>query len=124
MTTTYNVASEGATFGNTDTTTLNGAIRTIDTGAADNYVINITGDIDLTAQLLALNLPTGSTLTINGGGNTIDGGDTYNGFFCLFRHRHHRESDHRQRPRRRRCRRLGRRRRCRPWRRPVRSGQR
>src|ERR1700683_4950513 len=83
MTTTYTISNgEGATFGNTDTTTLNGAIRTIDTGPADNYVINITGSIDLTSQLLAINLPTGSTLTINGGsGITIDGGNTYNGFF-------------------------------------------
>ena len=88
MTTTYQVDSEGATFGNTDTTTLNGAIRTIDTGAAGNYVIDITGPIDLTSQLLALNLPGGSTLTIQGtngsGGSqvqTIDGDDTYNGFF-------------------------------------------
>ena len=65
-TTTYDVSSEGATFGNTDTTTFNGAIRTIDTGPVGNYVINITGPIDLTSQLLAINLPTGSTLTIEG----------------------------------------------------------
>jgi autotransporter-associated beta strand protein len=82
MTTTYNVSSEGATFSNTDTTTLNGAIRTIDTGPAGNYVINITGNITLTSQLLALNLPNGSTLTINGGGNTIDGQHQFNGFFA------------------------------------------
>jgi autotransporter-associated beta strand protein len=82
MTTTYNVSSEGATFGNTDTTTFNGAIRTIDTGPAGNYVINITGNITLTSQLLALNLPNGSTLTINGGGNTIDGQHQFNGFFA------------------------------------------
>ena len=59
MTTTYNVGSEGATFGNTDTTTLNGAIRTIDTGAAGNYVIDLTSNITLTSQLLAFNLPAG-----------------------------------------------------------------
>jgi hypothetical protein len=89
MTTTYDVTSEGETFGNTDTTTLNGAIRTIDTGAAGNYVIDIAAPIDLSLHLLAINLPTGSTLTIagtNSSGNaaqieTIDGAGTYNGFF-------------------------------------------
>ena len=82
MTTTYNVGSEGATFGNTDTTTLNGAIRTIDTGAAGNYVIDLTSNITLTSQLLAFNLPAGSTLTIDGKGNVVNGGNTYNGFFA------------------------------------------
>jgi hypothetical protein len=38
MTTTYNVSSEGAAFGNTDTTTLNGAIRTIDLGPAAGHL--------------------------------------------------------------------------------------
>jgi hypothetical protein len=86
VTTTYNVSSEGATSGNTDTTTLNGAIRAIDTGPAGNYVINITGAIDLTSDLLAINLPTGSTLTIEGTDSsgaaevqTIDGENTYRG---------------------------------------------
>ncbi|MFZ2068373.1 MAG: hypothetical protein WAV27_20565, partial [Xanthobacteraceae bacterium] len=88
MTTTYTVSSEGATVGNADTTTLNGAIRTIDTGPAGNYVIDITGTINLTSQLLAINLPTGSTLTIqgtNGSGvaqvQTLDGGGTERGLF-------------------------------------------
>jgi len=89
MTTIYNVSSEGATFGNTDTNTLNGAIRTIDTGAAGDYVINITGPIDLTTQLLAINLPSGLTLTIEGTDSsgsvaqteTIDGASTYSGLF-------------------------------------------
>jgi hypothetical protein len=88
MTTTYDVSTEGATFGNTDTTTLNGAIRTIDTGPVDDYVINITGPLDLTSQLLAIDLPAGSTLTIagtNGSGaaqvQPIDGAGAYNGFF-------------------------------------------
>jgi hypothetical protein len=35
---TYNVSPEGASTGSTDTTTLNGAIRTIVTGPVDNYV--------------------------------------------------------------------------------------
>jgi hypothetical protein len=81
--TTYTIThGEGATFGNTDTTTLNGAIRTIDTGPAGDYVIDLTASINLTSQLLAINLPSGSTLTINGGsGITINGGNTFNGFF-------------------------------------------
>ena len=66
MTTTYDVSSEGVTFTNTDTTTLNGAIETIDTGPVGNYVIDISRNISLTSELLAINLPTGSTLTING----------------------------------------------------------
>ena len=89
MTTTFKVNSEGATFGNTNTTTLNGAIRTIDTGLAGNYVIDITGPIDLTSPLLAISLLGGSTLTIEGtnsGGcapqvQTIDGANTYSGLF-------------------------------------------
>src|SRR6185437_501555 len=89
MTTTYDVSSEGATSGNTDTTTLNGAIRTIDTGPAGDYVIKITGPIDLTSEMLAINLPSGSTLTIEGTDSsgsvaqaeTIDGANTYSGLF-------------------------------------------
>ena len=91
MTTTYTVTSEGAAFGNTDTTTLNGAIRAVDTGPVGNYVINIynnTGTVELTSELLAINLPAGSTLTIqgtNGSGGaavqTLDGGGTENGLF-------------------------------------------
>jgi hypothetical protein len=75
MTTTYNVSSEGATFGNIDTMTLNGVIRTIATAPAlDNYVINITGNISLTSELLAINLPSGSTLDIEGNGFKLAGG--------------------------------------------------
>jgi hypothetical protein len=94
MTTTFTVSSEGATSNNTDTTTLNGAIRSIDVGgsnAATNtaYVINIAGQIDLTSDLLAINLPSGSSLTIEGttsdGGSpaveTIDGRNTERGLF-------------------------------------------
>ena len=80
-TTTYTVSSEGATFSNTDTTTLNGAIRTIDTAPVGNYVIDITGNISLTAELLAINLPAGSTLVIEGNGHTLDGGGTQRGLF-------------------------------------------
>ncbi|MFZ3352165.1 MAG: hypothetical protein WA268_14980, partial [Xanthobacteraceae bacterium] len=86
MTTTYVVSSEGVTFTNIDTTTLNGAIETIDTGPVGNYVIDISGNISLTTELLAINLPTGSTLTINGangsgGTYSLDGGGTQWGLF-------------------------------------------
>jgi hypothetical protein len=82
MTTTYNVSSEGATFGNIDTMTLNGVIRTIATAPAlDNYVINITGNISLTSELLAINLPSGSTLDIEGNGFKLDGGGSQRGLF-------------------------------------------
>src|SRR4029077_17772464 len=81
MTTTYNVTSEGATFGNTVTTTLNGAIRTIDTGPVDNYIINISNSFNLTTDLLAFNLPVGSTVTINGGNFSLDGLTNQRGLF-------------------------------------------
>lgn len=91
--TTFTVGSEGATFGNTDPTTLNGAIRLIDTSgvAGTPYTINITGTISLSNALLAINLPSGVTsLTIegtSGGGGgvlhnqTINGGGTERGLF-------------------------------------------
>ena len=87
MTTTYNVGSEGATTGNTDTTTLNGAIRTIDTTVpvgfvAGAYVINLTSDITLSSQLVGLNLPPDTSVTINGNGHTINGVSAYSGFFA------------------------------------------
>jgi hypothetical protein len=91
MTTTYTITGgEGATFNtsgtntlNTNTATLNGAIRTIDTfGQPGNYEIDLTDNITLTSQLLAINLPAGVTLTINGEGHTIDGNNNqYNGLF-------------------------------------------
>src|SRR6478609_11666653 len=81
MTQTFNVGTDGATFGNTDTTTLNGAIRTIDTGPADTFIINLTGNINLDNLLLPLNLPAGSKLTINGNTHTLDGGGSQRGLF-------------------------------------------
>ena len=42
-------------------------------GPSTNYVINITGNINLDFELLAFNLPLGSTVTINGGNFTLNG---------------------------------------------------
>ncbi|MGC2415120.1 MAG: hypothetical protein WA459_20785, partial [Stellaceae bacterium] len=92
-TTSFTVASEGATTSNTDPTTLNGAIRSIDVGGSNAlantaYTIDITGQIALTSDLLAINLMSGSSLTIegtNGSGGaavqTIDGLGSQRGFF-------------------------------------------
>ena len=68
---------------------LNNAIQEVDSPLfPNNFVIDITGPISLTSQLLAINLQSGSTLTIegtNGSGGaqvqTINGANAYNGFF-------------------------------------------
>ena len=84
MTTIFTVASEAD---------LNAAIRAIDVGGADvaqntAYTINITGPISLTTDLLAINLESGSSLTIAGtdgvGGpaaQTLDGNGSQRGLF-------------------------------------------
>ena len=84
MITIFTVASEAD---------LNADIRAIDVSGADaaqntNYVINITGTIDLTTDLLAINLESGSSLTIAGtngiGGpavQTLDGNGSQRGLF-------------------------------------------
>ena len=81
MTTNFTVTNE---------TELNAEIRAIDVSGADaaqntNYVINITGTIDLTTDLLAINLESGSSLTIGGtngsGGAALDGGGSQRGLF-------------------------------------------
>ena len=73
---------------NTDTTSLNGAIRSIDVGGSNaatstNYTITLTASITLSAaDLLAINLPTGSSLTIVGGtGISINGNGNQRGLF-------------------------------------------
>ena len=81
MTTNFTVTNE---------TELNADIRAIDVSGADaaqntNYVINIIGTIDLTTDLLAINLESGSSLTIGGtngsGGAALDGGGSQRGLF-------------------------------------------
>jgi large repetitive protein len=46
-----------------------------------DYVINLTGDVLLTGGLPAVHLAAGDTLTINGAGHSIDGGNTYTGLY-------------------------------------------
>jgi hypothetical protein len=72
---------------NTDTTSLNGAIRSIDVGGSNaatntNYTITLTASITLSAaDLLAINLPSGSSLTIVGGNFSINGNGNQRGLF-------------------------------------------
>ncbi|WP_420968217.1 Ig-like domain-containing protein [Bradyrhizobium sp. B120] len=70
---------------------LNAAILQMDSGGANaapnaNYTINITANFSLTSELYALNLLSGSSVTINGsdghgGTHTIDGLNAQRGFF-------------------------------------------
>ncbi|MGJ4929170.1 VCBS domain-containing protein [Bradyrhizobium sp. HKCCYLS2038] len=61
------------------------AIQTIDgnpiTGLPVNYVINLTADLNLNAVLPILTIAAGDTLTFEGNGHIIDGGNSYGGFF-------------------------------------------
>jgi autotransporter-associated beta strand protein len=77
------------TFDISNETDFNNSISFIDTqGFPNNYVFDITGPITLTSQLLAINLPSGASLTIegtNGSGGaqvqTINGANAYSGLF-------------------------------------------
>jgi hypothetical protein len=91
MTTSFTVSSEGSTT-TSDLSTLNGAIRSIDVGGTNaatsqTYTITLSGNITLNdvtdPELLAINLPTGSTLTIQGANFTLNGGGNQRGFFVL-----------------------------------------
>jgi hypothetical protein len=67
-------------------TALNSAISAIDLGGTasapdQNYVISLTADVTLGTNLLAINLAAGDTLTILGGGHTLDGAAVQRGFF-------------------------------------------
>src|SRR5262249_28843199 len=78
MTTTYTV---------TDTATLNTAIQNVDTATSGDYVIKFANDITLTAQMWALNVKSGVTLTIsgddgNGGNYDLNGANAHRGFFA------------------------------------------
>ncbi len=69
-----------------DAAGLNAALQAIDLGGAfsapnTSYTINLTADITLDQQLVALNLASGDTLSIEGNGHTLDGAGTYNGIF-------------------------------------------
>ncbi len=71
----------------TDEAGLNAAITAIDTyatlfAAGTDFSISIaTGDLLLTSALEAVELAAGYTLSIDGGGNTLDGGGTQRGLF-------------------------------------------
>ncbi|HEV2364217.1 MAG TPA: hypothetical protein VGS12_08485 [Caulobacteraceae bacterium] len=75
--TSFSVASEAD---------LNAALQAIDlTGAQSRpntaYTITLAAGFTLASDLDAVNLASGDSLTINGGGQTMDGGGTYRGFF-------------------------------------------
>ena len=73
MTTILNVSSEAG---------LNNAILAIDLIGSGAYVINLTTSITLSSDLDAINLQSGASLTINGGGNTLDGANAYRGILA------------------------------------------
>ncbi len=65
---------------------LNAAIRQIDIGgnmavAGLHYSITFSGSITLGSDICALNMLAGDSLTINGGGNALNGGGASRGFF-------------------------------------------
>ncbi len=73
----YNVATEAD---------LVAAIQAIDgnpiTGVSGvNYIINIENDLSLNALLPAISVTAGDKLTVEGNGHTIDGGNTFGGFY-------------------------------------------
>ena len=66
---------------------LNADLALINNGGSDaatgaTYVITITQSFTLTAAITAVNLDSGSSLTINGNGNTISGNSQFEGFFA------------------------------------------
>ena len=60
---------------------LNALIRAFPMVAPGNYTIDLTGNIDLTTGLSAIDLPTDASLTIEGNGHTIDGNGDQSAFF-------------------------------------------
>src|SRR5215831_13415944 len=90
--TSFNVTSENGAS-STALSGLNNVIQSIDVGGANaatgtNYIVTVAGPIDLTTDLTAIDLASGSTLTIVGvdsAGNpaiaTIDGLGDQRGFF-------------------------------------------
>ncbi|WFU22125.1 VCBS domain-containing protein [Bradyrhizobium sp. CB1717] len=64
---------------------LAGVLAALDSGVLasvnTHYVINLTADITLTANLPVIALGSGDTLTFEGNGHTIDGGNTFGGFY-------------------------------------------
>ena len=62
---------------------LSAAFDTLATDAPGAYTIVLGGSIGLTADLDAIVLPTGVSLTLDGGGNSIDGGSLHRGLSVL-----------------------------------------
>ncbi len=65
---------------------LNAAIAAIDAASADapagaNFTIRFGSSFTLSSQIDAIDLANGATLTVVGGGFTLNGGNAYNGFF-------------------------------------------
>ncbi len=97
--------------------TLNISIGALLTAAPGNYEIDLTGNIGLTANLTAIDLPSGVSLTIEGNDHRIDGNGEHSAFFVDFGLANARRPDgrarggarRRRRSRRRRGRGLGRR---------------
>ena len=61
--------------------TLNISIGALLTAAPGNYEIDLTGNIGLTANLTAIDLPSGVSLTIEGNDHRIDGNGEHSAFF-------------------------------------------
>ncbi len=86
ITTNFTVSSEGTTT-STSLTDLNGVINSIDVGgsnaaASATYTITLANNITLTdGDLLALNLPTDASVTIQGGNFTLNGDGDQRGLF-------------------------------------------
>jgi hypothetical protein len=69
-------------FNVSNAASLNADIRQMDTATvAANYTISLDSSLSLTADLDAINLVSGSSLTIVGNGFTLDGGGLYRGLF-------------------------------------------
>jgi hypothetical protein len=60
---------------------LNEAISAVDAQTTGSYTITVTGSITETTYLTALDLASGVSVTIDGGGFTLDGGGAYRGLF-------------------------------------------
>jgi hypothetical protein len=72
----------GTSFNVSNVASLNAAIRQMDTTTvATSYTISLDSSLTLSADLDAINLANGSSLTILGNGYTLDGNGLYRGLF-------------------------------------------
>ncbi len=62
---------------------LNALIRTFPMVLPGNYTIDLTGNINLTTGLSAIDLPADASLTINSNGHTIDGNGNQSGWLSI-----------------------------------------